>query len=307
MTLISGARAQQLMAALLALDDDEHQTFIADQQAVGLAPRNAVRPLHDHELAARTRFADLEDDRDAAVAEAEAMLAQLHDDIKQAYLSALFGDDFDGELTPAQAIEVIHALNTDQPEPIAEGESSIVPLLAGLLAAAYLLSGRRVIEEAERQGASVSSVSPAVLDAEQFMPQALAVSTHPWRRISGKIEAEFTDQRWASRDTISRDDVERVLDDIKVDGSRDEARQAVNGASGAGRIDTVDQAPAGELEPDEVWASEIMDGDACTDCVDIDGTEYASLADARQDYPDGQYRNCRGGQRCRGTLVFLFR
>ena len=59
MTLISGARAQQFMAALLALDDDEHQTFIADQQAVGLAPRNAVRPLHDHELAARTRFAAL--------------------------------------------------------------------------------------------------------------------------------------------------------------------------------------------------------------------------------------------------------
>lgn len=329
MTLIHGARAQQLLATMLALEDEDHQTFIEDQQAMGLAPRNAVRPLHEHELAAQTRFADLEDDRDAAVREAERLLSDLHENIRQSYLVALFGQDFDGELSPQQAVEVIHALNADMPEDVAEEENSVLLPLAGIFAAIYLLSGDRVIDEADRQGISVQGIRPAALEPTDFLPDALAVSTHPWRRISSHVEEEFTKLDWIHRPAITKDDVERVLAQIKIDGSRDRARQAINRASGSGRLDTVRRhsgprrrrrrpgeppaaPPPGGVEssrlvPSEIWASEIMDGAACPECETVDGREYGSLEAARRDYPAGQYRACRGEERCRGTLVFLFR
>ena len=58
------------------------------------------------------------------------------------------------------------------------------------------------------------------------------------------------------------------------------------------------------------FASEVFDGATCrsageTDgvrCWEVDGTEYESLAEARHDYPTGQYRHCKGRWRCRGML-----
>jgi hypothetical protein len=60
------------------------------------------------------------------------------------------------------------------------------------------------------------------------------------------------------------------------------------------------------------FSSEILDGATCRArgpedgprCWEIDGTEYESLAEARRDYPTGQYRRCLGRWRCRG-MVFV--
>jgi hypothetical protein len=38
----------------------------------------------------------------------------------------------------------------------------------------------------------------------------------------------------------------------------------------------------------------------------IDGTDYPDLETAQKDYPAGIYRQCEGGARCRGTLVFVW-
>lgn len=293
---------QKLLALLLAADEADTQALIEEQQAARLAPSTAQRPLHAHELQAQTRFADLEEDRDAAVAEAEEHLEQLHDQTRAQVMGELFGEDRD-ELTPDEAQEVIHHLATHQPDEIAEAETSAAWALAGILAGAYLLGGRRVLEEAGRQGAPVADIAPAELEAEEFLPQARAVAQHPWRRVVGKLDEVAADQQTLTLDSVTREDIGGVLDDIKIDGSRDQARQAVNQSSGTGRTDTVVES---ELDPDEIWASEIMDGNACDQCVDVDGHQYTTMDEARRDYPRGQYRNCRGGSRCRGTLVLLF-
>lgn len=297
------SRDLTLLALVLAADEAEHQAIIEDQHAERLAPSNAARPLHAHELTSRTRFADIEDDRDQAVAEAEELLAGLHQDIREQLLQNLFGGG-NQEITSAQAVEIIHHLATQQPEEIQQAESNLVMPIAGILAALYLISGRRVVEEAGRQGVDVSNVAPAQRAAEQFQPNAQAVVTHPWRRIAGKLEEQITSQPVVAGGTVTRAQVDQILQNIKIDGSRDQARQAINQASGTGRNDTVDQAP--ELEPDQIWASAILDGNACDDCVDLDGEEFASLEEAREYFPNGQNINCQGQSRCRCVLIFVF-
>jgi hypothetical protein len=55
------------------------------------------------------------------------------------------------------------------------------------------------------------------------------------------------------------------------------------------------------------FASEILDGNTCKPCQDIDGKDYKSMTEARADYPQsGGYYACDGGARCRGTLIFLY-
>jgi hypothetical protein len=59
-----------------------------------------------------------------------------------------------------------------------------------------------------------------------------------------------------------------------------------------------------------VWASELIDDETCARCAAIDGHEYSSMAEARADYPEGQYpdggyRHCESEAGCRGTLVMF--
>lgn len=55
-----------------------------------------------------------------------------------------------------------------------------------------------------------------------------------------------------------------------------------------------------------VYASELLDANTCPACYGLDGTEYATVEDAEQDYPGGGYVDCDGGDWCRGTPVGVF-
>ncbi|MDZ5076745.1 hypothetical protein [Nesterenkonia sp. HG001] len=293
---------KRLLTVLLAAEHQE-TLRITDEQAQRRSPSVAQRALLAHELTAQVRFADIEDDLDTAVDEATALLEDLHTEVKSLILVEIFGEDREPR-SPAEAHEVIHRLTTDQPDQVQESEARVGLAIAGILAGLYLAGGRRVIEEAERQGVPTSALSPAALPVEAFQEQAATVAQHPWRRITRKIEDDLSDQATLARPQITPDEVERVLDDIRIDGSRDQARQATQTTAGQGRIDTVEQTP--ELEPDQIWSSEIMDGNQCPACEEVDGRDFASLAEARQLYPNGPHINCHGGARCRGTLIFLF-
>lgn len=59
----------------------------------------------------------------------------------------------------------------------------------------------------------------------------------------------------------------------------------------------------------EIFASELIDDETCANCAAIDGHEYTSMADAKADYPEGEYpaggyKGCESESGCRGTLVF---
>lgn len=295
----------KLLTVLLAADAaDSTDGEITAQQDRRAAPRVATRALFSHEHEARVMFADLEDDLDDALDKATGMLEDLHAQVSSAVMVALFGEDRQ-PATPAEARQVIDTLTGEKPEEIQRAEAQAATALAGILADTYETAGQRVIEEAGRQGLDVSDLTPKARAAEEFTDQAEAVTRHPWRRITRRVEDEMANQETITRPTVEPDQIDDVLDGIKVDGSRDQARQAINTSGGRGREDTVDETP--ELEPDQIWASEIMDGNQCQPCQQVDGREFTSMEDARRLYPEGWHINCLGGTRCRGTLIFQFR
>jgi histone H3/H4 len=59
-------------------------------------------------------------------------------------------------------------------------------------------------------------------------------------------------------------------------------------------------------EQGEVYASELLDANTCSECAGVDGTPYDTLSSAEQDYPGGGYKDCEGNERCRGTLVKVY-
>ena len=98
--------------------------------------------------------------------------------------------------------------------------------------------------------------------------------------------------------------VQEALEGISPKGPIDVARQANHAVVNAGRIETVEQAVR---KPAYLWSTEVLDGNQCGPCARIDGTEWETLEEARKFYPEGQgYVNCEGGNRCRGTLVFVW-
>jgi hypothetical protein len=54
------------------------------------------------------------------------------------------------------------------------------------------------------------------------------------------------------------------------------------------------------------YSSELLDGNTCLNCRDVDGKEYESLDDTIEDYPSGGFSRCLGGSRCRGTVVAVY-
>jgi hypothetical protein len=85
-------------------------------------------------------------------------------------------------------------------------------------------------------------------------------------------------------------------------GPLDASRQATHAAVNRGRADAAQHSGA-----THAFASEILDGNTCGPCQEIDGKDYKTMTEARDDYPQsGGYYACDGGARCRGTLIFLY-
>lgn len=286
------------LSALLLIEEAEADLLAADV-AEGLAPAGASRPLLDHERRARVHFADMEVTTDEAADEAAEIVAELHLLVGAVVLAALFGKGLKPR-TPQQVAAALAELGAAQPDDVREAIDDAAGRLQTVLATAYTKSSEEVIREAVRQGAGAVT-APREVPPGAFLPYAAAVAAHPWRRIVGKVQEELAKPSVLAAKLLDPATVERVLDGIKTDGTTDLARQTINTAAGMGRIET-----AGEMEPAEVWASEIMDRATCAPCSHVDGKDYASMEDAREDYPVAGYVGCLGEDRCRGTLVFVF-
>lgn len=286
------------LTALLLLEEAEADLLAVDISE-GLAPVGALRPLLDHERRAQVRFADLEAATDTATEEAGEIAAELHLLVGAVVLNELFGKDRKPR-TPQQVAAALDGLVALQPAAVREAMEAAAARLQEVLEATYAQSSEQVIGEAVRQGAAVVA-TPRAVTPGAFQANAAAVAGHPWRRILGRVQEELAKPSVLASPTLDPSTVEDVLAGIKTDGTTDLARQSINTAAGMGRIETAD-----DMEPAEVWASEIMDRSTCAPCSHVDGKDYDSMQDARADYPVAGYKDCQGEDRCRGTLVFVF-
>lgn len=134
------------------------------------------------------------------------------------------------------------------------------------------------LEKQVRERAEAASLTLAAGLATSASKKAAAVST---------LEPE-------AAASMVREHLEGLSDaelELQLGGA---AQQAYNG----GRFSYMEAA-----SPKTLYASEILDGNTCTACNGIDGTEYPNMEALRADYPVGGYVGCLAGLRCRGTGI----
>jgi hypothetical protein len=172
------------------------------------------------------------------------------------------------------------------------------PLRLILLDMARAGAAAAVTELAE-QGQAVLPLSEAELEglvADHAV--AVAQQTADGVQIAASRRAV---QLTGSRTPIEvADAVHSYVSDLKHQWERDQLAGAIQMATNAGRFRVFDRVPA---EAAVFYASELLDTSTCPACAGVDGREYASIEAATRDYPSGGFLDCRGGPRCRGTIV----
>lgn len=279
-------------------------------------PSGSRRLLTPAERRAGTRFADFEAEVDerterltTAAVEARGRVAVDLDDLAA---RAAAGDlaDVLGDHRGTRAIgELVRALDDPaRAHLLPVGDAARLELrrqALGELDGALTDGYARAASEATSQGVRTAGLGG---------PRPAGVATDLERgadRIAGAPRRQAVGIATNTVNALDADDVDAatmrasIRDNIAAGSDatlRNEVRPEVHKAAGLGRSQAAAELP----QPERIYASELMDGNTCGPCSIVDGREYATLADARLDYPAGRYVRCEGGDRCRGTLVFVW-
>ncbi|ASR84685.1 head maturation protease [Arthrobacter phage Beans] len=287
----------------LLLAEMERELVLAESDA-GLSTPTAVRPLNANERRAMVRFGDIDDMERMAESRAATALIGLRAEVNDALLDDLFAEG--DAVRPQQVADKLTTLLQQQPERVGRAVQKAQAAMVTILRDVYAESAKTVIDEAKRQGSNVKLLDDARLrfaetDSGIFDALGAAVASYFWQRVTGVLQKELLSPARLMQPSMARDDAETIVASIDPAGAMDQAAQAIHAARGAGRYDQAE-----EFEPEEIWASELMDGRTCRPCELVDGKEYATLAEARVEYESGGYGACKGGARCRGTLVMIY-
>jgi hypothetical protein len=297
--------AGQAIATVLAAE------VIAAEAAGGWSIHAATRPLHQHEVRARVRFGDLERLGD----DTAGLIARHASDVHSAAVTALISDlraiaDRGDALALLNQLQALASPVSGTTLALRGAIEAAAERITETLAATRERAAGEVVLEARRQGVPDVQLPLAgdlpLSRRDEATLQALArtVAEAPVARVLDvalrEARAGFTNRLHAASILAA---VQTAVGAVSTTYVQDLARQAATTAVNDGRQVAATITP----EPEEVYASELMDGNTCRPCADVDGRRYASLTDALVDYPSGgTYAGCLGGPRCRGTLVFVW-
>lgn len=266
----------------------------------------ATRPLTRAEWDAGIRFGDI-DQRIQVLA--DRALAATDRLAEQAAAS------MDAALTGATSIEDVQARTASWASPLIPGLPDGITRedvdqastsVQHVLEQAWDDGAADVRAEYQYQGAvglpdTGPAIPPSMLLA--LAGAAIAVVTHRVTRMLGAAADTARASAATSAPAVAREAVQAARE-VSVAGTRDLARQGVHRATSAARAEQATTPGMPAIK--EIYASEILDGNTCDPCGAVDGARYLSIDDAHVDYREGGgFRQCDGGLRCRGTLVFV--
>lgn len=256
------------------------ETVAAAGMPASLAERGLRRLLTEQEIAAATDF----------------------DKIDQEWRTALIGllDTVKGE--QASQIKALAAqVEAHADDPAALAAITGVPYGAQKIAAALRAMAARGVEqvkaEAKKQGHDLDNPDPDDFEpALQAKAQAAATQLGNGlaQAASNKAQTTAGAKPEAVAATVT-EHLEGLSDAFLVDT----LGGALTTAQNTGRRAAIDKAPSGT----RIYASALLDANACGPCAAEDGEEFDTLEEAERDFPSGGYVGCEGGQRCRCTLV----
>ncbi len=169
-----------------------------------------------------------------------------------------------------------------------------------------LTAAKRMSREAQEQGVRID---PVASDSALFASVAAVVALLLAEGMTNGAGREALRQwsTYTSGDDVSRS-VGSYLDELSDAFPRTQLGAALTSAQNTGRLNTALSGPVASL-----YASEAMDANTCKPCAEVDGKWLGNTDDpdtparVAEVYPNGGYRFCEGGNRCRGTVVSVYR
>lgn len=252
---------------------------------LALPDRDLRRQPYEHEVLAAVDFAAINQIMDDAVDALEvevkdiqaAQIAQLHEQIIEAA-----GDEL--LLTEIAADPMFE-------EPIFNRMQEVAD--QGM---------QEAVAEAERQGvdAPVKPDLDELDDALQARARAIdSVLARSLSEAASRQALQRTGGSLTSEEVAAA--VKEHLENLSGSYLHDQLNGTLNQALNSGRKVTMRQNNA-----ERIYASELLDANTCPNCISVDGTEYDTVEDAEAEYSAGGYNECKGGPRCRGTLVAIY-
>lgn len=255
-----------------------------ESPSLPMPDRELRRQPYDHEVLAAVDYAAL----DAGIAGNIDQVVEEVQVLQQAQINELHDliVDADGDVAK---------LGNLRATPVAEDT-----ILAGMQQAADM-GIDTAVGEAERQGKKTVKV-PGLSDVEDLLVgRAKATSELLTSSISQAASAQAVRLTGAEPPAAVAATVKGYLNQLQGQYLKDQLGGAMNQAMNTGR-----KAVMGRNNPQRIYASELLDTNTCGPCMDVDGTEYATVGAAEIDYPTGGYSECDGMERCRGTLVAVY-
>lgn len=169
-----------------------------------------------------------------------------------------------------------------------------------------LEAAQQMSREAREQNVRVD---PVASDTQVFSDVAAALVFLLAQGLTNSAGREALRQ-WSvgtSGDDVARS-VQEHLESLSDAFPRANLASALTSAQNTGRLNTALAGPVASL-----YASERMDKSTCGPCSAVDGKWLGNTDDpgtparVEEVYPNGGYRYCEGGVRCRGTIVSVYR
>lgn len=253
---------------------------------VSLPPRPLRRQPYEHEVRAAVDFAVIDSTYESALMLLEQEVRQLQqyqiDQLHDAIVAAA------GDLDDLAELEC---------DPI----SAVV--IATRLRAVSALAVSQAAAEASRQGVELTPPDASELDAahdlrseavDRLLAQSLAqtASRNAVRLTGGSLAPEEV-----------ANDVRTYLRSLSGAYLRDILGGAIQQSINSGRKLVFNR----DSEDGDLYASELLDSNTCSRCIGVDGRQYDTMESAERDYPTGGFKDCEGRERCRGTLVKVYK
>lgn len=264
--------------ALVTVAELEHAVIQAEHLA-GLTPPGMRRPLFPWER--HTDFADIDRTLTTGYDTTARTLIELRDQ-----LAGLIGPD----LTDEQLLDLL----LRPPPEVRQLMANSAQAIARALRQVQLAEARRTLRQAKKQGIRPTA-NPVVAPIAEWRVKGRLIVQSLWHHVA---EAAVN----TARDTTDRT-ASTAAADVSIKAAQDQARQTVHEAAGKGRAAAADVLTT----PKRIYASELLDASTCVPCSHVDGKPYDTEDEALDDYPNhGGYTSCEGGDRCRGTLVYVW-
>jgi hypothetical protein len=172
---------------------------------------------------------------------------------------------------------------------------------------AWQLASRAMIDEAGTQGITINPAdvkTPALASIAKGRAD-LAGSYLAQQAGSRAMRVVQPGKPTKDQAATASINVAQFLDQLSDRSVRDQLGAALTAAQNSGRVAVLEAAPASAGTASYV-ASEILDVNTCEQCKHEDGHQFGSLTEASSAYPTGDYIDCQGDLRCRGTVVAVW-